>query len=118
MAKQTIDDCGTGGCLIRRAPAKFNIRPTYPGFNYTTKSEPCPSKRKTCPVQVFFDKGQPKLRFCRQAGSKEPGYTIPVATAQEAQKLSAAACACWAKTKSFKGCKVASLPLGRVRRPR
>jgi len=98
MAKKILDDCGGRGCRIK-APASHRVvlhpSPTRFAFDYTTKSLPCQQKRTGCPVQLLFDRGQPKVRFCKRAGNKQPGYTIAVRSAEEAQRISSEACACW-----------------------
>lgn len=68
---------------------------TGPGLDYTTASQPCMSSRKACPVQLVFKSGAPHLRFCRTAGSGEPGYLVPTPDPSAARKLSAEACAQW-----------------------
>lgn len=121
-------DCGGRGCEIKRAPAGF--KPATPfGFSYTTAAKPCASGsknkktgkmglRKTCPVQFFFDRGTPKLRFC--TGLKKQGYTVSVSSPQEAQRIAREACKCWkANKKSFKKCDVSKFALGKtIKNPR
>jgi hypothetical protein len=68
---------------------------TGPGLDYDTASAPCSTKRKGCPVQLVFRKGQPFLRFCKKAGSGEPGHFVSVPDASEARRLTAEACAAW-----------------------
>ena len=99
---------------VTRGGAGSRIALDVPGFNYTTQAKPCTNtKRKTCPVQFFFDKGRPKLRFCRP--KKGPGFTVAVSSPEEAQKIAAEACKCWEKTKDFGKCDVTSkLTLGRL----
>lgn len=122
MAKKRIDTCGGRGCVITR-PAGARIAVAFPGFSYSSGSmrprsakgysPPCGTARKTCPVQLVFDHGQPKLRFCRAKG--EPGRLVAVSSAEEAQRVASKACACWRKTKSFDRCpSVRNGPLGRV----
>jgi hypothetical protein len=117
---ERVDACGPGGCAIRR-PAGGRIAVSFPGFSYSSGSmrggrgatPPCSTARKTCPVQLVFDRGQPKLRFCSKQG--EPGRLVSVASAEEARRVSIEACACWRKNrKSFKRCAVTSGPLGRL----
>jgi hypothetical protein len=57
--------------------------------------KPCAGalKRKGCPVQLAFDKGQPFLRFCTT--EKQAGYRVDVNTPAEAVKQANAACAVW-----------------------
>lgn len=123
MAKNRIDTCGGNGCVITR-PAGGRIAVQFPGFSYssgsmrprTSKSfsAPCGTARKTCPVQLVFDRGQPKLRFCRT--KNEPGHLVAVSSAEEAQRIASEACDCWRKNrKSFKHCAVSSGPLGWMR---
>lgn len=143
LPARTFMDCGSDkGCLIGPG-GKFTGRSTFPGFDYTsgrrvtkgkkgqtivTQSTPCGGirdkttkklkLRNTCPVQFFFDRGQPKLRFCVKP--KSPGYTLAVSSPKEAQRIAEEACKCWRKNKkSFKKCDVAQFALGgRKRRAR
>lgn len=103
---------------IERRPAGANIvtDPAW-GFRYTTQAGPCPSLRSSCPVQLFYKKGQPKLRFCRvqprkkaklkpgekpkfvkAKAPKQKGFTVDVSSADDAQRIAAAACRCWKKS--------------------
>lgn len=161
---------------ITRRPAGANIvtDPSW-GFQYTTQAGPCPSLRTSCPVQLFYKKGQPKLRFCRvqprkkaklkresyvdkdgetkyrtekpkyvkAKAPKQKGFTVSVDSAEDAQRIAAAACRCWKKSPegfeqvvqsaegktskvwrgSFEQCAIGkyepgTAPLGRVRRKR
>lgn len=101
---------------IKRAPAgkqRVVVTPEW-GFEYTTAAGPCPSQRASCPVQLFFDRGTPKLRFCRvqpnkkkrlkpgekpkytkAKAPKQKGFTVEVSNGAEAQRIAAAACRCW-----------------------
>jgi hypothetical protein len=118
-----FDDCGGAGCAITR-PAGARVH-TPPGFSYSTQAKPCASAgrpkeagkktRKTCPVQLIFDRGQPKLRFCLAQG--RPGKVIAVSSAEEAQRVAGEACRCWARNrKQFGQCLPADAPLGSWRR--
>lgn len=68
------------------------------------------AKRKSCPVQLVFDSGQPKLRFC----GKEPGpgplldIVDPVIAQAEANR----ACDHWRQHGSFEGFFASGTPLG------
>lgn len=57
------------------------------------------NKRKTCPVQLVFDRGRPFLRFCTE--NKKPGYRIDISTPSEAAQRAAAACETWRRTGRF-----------------
>jgi hypothetical protein len=64
---------------------------------------PCSTARKTCPVQFVWRDAKPNLRFCGtkltasgQPNPKPgPGWLVPVASVQEAVKLSEEACERW-----------------------
>lgn len=58
-------------------------------------------KRKTCPVQLAFDRGQPFLRFCFR--KKKTGYRINVDSVADAVAVSDRACAHWREHRSFDG---------------
>jgi hypothetical protein len=64
-----------------------------------TKKCPLPCagalKRKGCPAQLAFDKGQPFLRFC--ATEKTAGYQVKVNTPAEATRVAKDACDSWRK---------------------
>lgn len=85
-------------------------------------SKPCAGERAekgaNCPVQLFFRRGQPFLRFCTKKNT--PGFIQPVKDAREAQRKAAEACRCWLENgKSFAKCKnVVGSTLGATRRPR
>lgn len=68
-----------------------------------------------CPIQLAFDAGQPFMRFCRAKGA--PGYQVTVNTPAEAQAQALAACAYWAKHKSFDGYFAKDTPLRGAKRP-
>ncbi len=127
---KVFDNCDATsgfGCKATTPPASFKHtkKPLFT-FDYTTATEPCANTRKTCPVQLHFKKGKPFLRFCIKQGKKggTPGYTMPVKSVEEAQKIAAKACECWfesSKTpsrRSFNKCKVSSGPLGSTRKKR
>lgn len=61
-----------------------------------TTSKPC-GDRASCPVQLVWVKGQPNLRFCRSQG--DPGWLVPVGSAEEAQELAERACDQWPRPK-------------------
>jgi hypothetical protein len=105
-------DCGSPktGCKIKRRPAGARVA-TPPGFAYTTQAKPCGTTvRKTCPVQLFYRRGQPFLRFCRKP--KTAGRTMMVDSPQQAQRIASAACKCWTKShkdpkkRSFDKCRI------------
>jgi hypothetical protein len=107
-------DCGSPkkGCKITRRPAGAKIA-NFPGFHYTTRARPCgetKEMRKTCPVQLFYKRGQPMLRFCHK--TKTAGRTLSVDSPQQAQRIASAACKCWTKShkdpkkRSFDKCRV------------
>lgn len=107
--------CGPSGrCTFKRPGGKHRIA-NYPGFNYTTPAEPCPTDRATCPVQLLFKEGQAYLRFCRFKPNKktvtgehktsdyvkgrgpgDKGYLVKVDSEREAARVAKAACECWA----------------------
>lgn len=64
---------------------------------------PCAAtdKRKTCPVQLAFDRGQPFLRFC--FAKKQPGYRVDVDSPTQAVEVANKACAHWKERGSFEG---------------
>lgn len=126
-----FENCGGGGCAINTKLDRYQTS-FYPGFSYTTgrsvkvdkkgrtkvqQTPPCATSRETCPVQLIFDEGTPKLRFCKKAGNKKPGYTVRVSNAEEAQKIAESACACWKRNKkNFTKCFPSDTALGRARR--
>lgn len=85
-------------------------------------SKPCGGERAekgvNCPVQLFFRRGQPFLRFCTKKNT--PGFIQAVSNAKEAQRKAAEACRCWLENgKNFAKCKdVIGSTLGATRRPR
>lgn len=87
----------------------------YCGTDKHGKKKKCPepcqavSKRKTCPVQLVFDRGQPFLRFCRAA--KEAGYRVNVESSREAVSVAERACAHWKRVGSFEGYFPSGTPL-------
>lgn len=115
-----FDDCGGRGCTISSSTRRYDVS-SYPGFDYTTQAQPCASAgrskdgkktRSTCPVQLIFKNGQPKLRFC--ATQKQPGRVIPVDSAEEAQRISSELCACFKKNRKQWGKCIPAGPLGAV----
>lgn len=89
------------------------------GFSYTTGegygARPCATNRETCPVQLFFKKGVPHLRFCYEKG--KPGFVHAVKDPIEAQKLAVKACECWSQTRDFRKCaRGAQMELGGLKR--
>lgn len=113
-------DCGNKkGCKITRRPAGARAATPF-GFSYTTQAKPCNwakgKPRKTCPVQLFFNKGVPTIRLCTERGKAGP--TFAVSSPQEAQRIAAEACKCWEKNKSFDRCAVLKRAqgLGKTRR--
>jgi len=84
-------------------------------------AKPCSGDRVTkgtsCPVQLFYKRGQATLRFCNERN--KPGKVIAVNSPQEAQKIASKACAYWAKKGTFKGYKpFKSAGLGKRKRRR
>lgn len=102
---------------IAKPDYKIELEP--PAGSYTTKSEPCQTGRKGCPVQLFFRDNKPFVRFCGKAreitktdrktgetktvrvGAKQPGWIVPVESPTKARRLVAAACKQWSKTGDF-----------------
>lgn len=164
MAKQKKSGQVFSERTITKRPAGSNVilEPAW-GFEYTTQAGPCPSLRSSCPVQLFYKKGRPTLRFCRvqpnrkkklKPGEKpkfskkehaptQKGFTVEVDSADDAQRIAAAACRCWKKSAdgfaqvvekakgkpssvwrgSFETCSIGphkpgTAPLGRTRRRR
>lgn len=60
-----------------------------------TSGDPCGSARKGCPVQLFTKDNRHYLRFCLRAGNKQPGWMVPVESADHARELASKACAAW-----------------------
>jgi hypothetical protein len=100
---------------LRGKPSWFDANsPVY------TKSNPVCSvvgKGERCPVQLFFDDGHAKLRFCEDIGKKGRVIDIGdnfVGANAKAQEL----CKCWTasaqdpRKRSFKGCGLDDAPLG------
>lgn len=93
----------------------YRVEREPPAGSYTTKTEPCQTGRKGCPVQLFFRDNKPFVRFCGKAreitkvdrktgetrtarvGAGMPGWIVPVETASKARRLVAAACKQWNK---------------------
>jgi hypothetical protein len=44
-------------------------------------------------VQLFFKRGTPYLRFCKQ--KNKPGHVLEMRSVEQAQKAAAKACKCW-----------------------
>lgn len=112
----------SSGCKVvgesRGGATKFNLgrefKATSKSVSTPKKNKPCLGalKRKGCPVQLAFDKGQPFLRFC--VTEKQPGIRIDVNTPQEAQTKAAEMCS--ARERDGKFPEVANKQLGRARR--
>ena len=89
----------------RGAAVKFDLAKKYGATSKTVatpkKNKPClgTKKRKGCPVQLAFDKGQPFLRFC--STDKQPGYRVDVESPTDAVAKANAACGTWAATGKF-----------------
>jgi len=95
---------------LQPAPARYQIPSADgskalvlepPAGSYTTRSEPCKTDRKGCPVQLFFRESVPYVRFCQKAGSGEPGWVVPAKSPEHARKLAAKACSAWKRGKRF-----------------
>jgi hypothetical protein len=92
------------GCTVvqhlARPTSKFALRPEYKTTTASVRTPkanpPCrdSTKRKTCPVQLAYDEGQPFLRFCHTANRK--GYRVDVASPKDALEKGRAICADWA----------------------
>jgi len=87
--------------------SKFALRRDYGTTSATVRTPddnpPCrdSTKRKGCPVQLAYDRGQPFLRLCRTANRK--GYRINVDSPQDALVQGRKLCAEWkANRKRFK----------------
>lgn len=98
---------------VKKPNYRIELEP--PMGSYTTKTEPCQTGRKGCPVQLFFRDNKPFVRFCGQArevtktdrktgatrtarvGAGMPGWIVPVETPTKARRLVAAACKQWQK---------------------
>lgn len=99
----------SAGCAIvgesRGGATKFDLATKYGSTSKTVATprtnKPCfgALKRKGCPVQLAFDKGQPFLRFC--TSEKKPGLRIDVNSPADAQAKAEAACKSWKETGSF-----------------
>jgi hypothetical protein len=102
------------GCVIvgesRAGAGRFALKKEYGSTSKSvdyidgrrkTAPKPCQGtkKRKTCPVQLVFDQGQPFLRFCRQ--DNEAGFRVDVNSPEEATKAAKDACSHWATHGSF-----------------
>lgn len=89
----------------RGAATKFDLGKKYGSTSKTVatpkKNKPClgTKKRKGCPVQLAFDKGQPFLRFCTT--DKQPGLRVDVESPEDAVAKANAACGTWAATGKF-----------------
>lgn len=55
--------------------------------------KPCSEARKACPVQLVWVHGKPHLRFCKLVG--QPGYLVPVDSAEQGYAMSKKACEKW-----------------------
>lgn len=84
---------------------------TYKGKPRKCSPAPClgTGKRKNCPVQLAFDRGQPFLRFCR--APKKVGFRVNVNSPAEAMKIADEACGYWEKHRSFEGFFTEETPL-------
>jgi len=76
---------------------------TYKGKPRKCSPPPClgTQKRKNCPVQLAFDRGQPFLRFCQTP--KKPGFRVDVDSPADAMRAADQACKHWDTHKSFEG---------------
>lgn len=89
----------------RGSATKFDMGKKYGSTSKTVatpkKNKPClgTKKRKGCPVQLAFDKGQPFLRFCTT--DKQPGVRVDVESPEDAVAKANAACGTWAATGKF-----------------
>jgi hypothetical protein len=91
------------GCTVvrhlDRPTSKFALRRDYKTTTASVRTPkanpPCrdSTKRKTCPVQLAYDEGQPFLRFCHTANRK--GYRVDVASPADALEKGRAICAKW-----------------------
>lgn len=72
---------------------------TVAPFTNKPCTAPMTRKRKSCPVQLAFDHGQPFLRFC--TAEKAKGYRLDVDTPAEAMAVSERVCAAWRQTGKF-----------------
>ncbi len=90
-----------------RRPVKTTMReelaPGSPDYCYARTSAPCATSRKSCPVQLVFDKGKPALRFC--FAKNEKGFAHRFESVDEAARFAEDACKCWSKTGSFAKCR-------------
>lgn len=88
-------------------PLKITTReelaPGSPDYCYTQTSAPCSTSRKSCPVQLVFDHGQPALRFC--FAKNQRGFAHRFSSVDEAARFAEEACKCWSKTGSFEKCR-------------
>jgi hypothetical protein len=90
----SVDGKSCGQYEVKKGKHKGKIKP-----------RPCPKpcagalKRKGCPVQLAFDKGQPFLRFCTT--DKQPGVRVDVDSPMDAVAKANAACGTWAATGKF-----------------
>lgn len=83
-------------------------------FRAQNIGKPCGQKRRGCPVQLVFRRGQAQLRFCKRAGNKQYGYVVNVNSPQEAREAAAKACAVWKRDGSFEKHFGPSQTLGRA----
>jgi len=77
----------------------------------TSKGKPCPTERKSCPIQLVYRNNEPFFRLC--TGKKKPGPLIPAGNPNEAYDRAKAICACWERSgKSFDTCVPPGAPIG------
>jgi hypothetical protein len=102
----------------RGGVTKFDLKKHYGATSKTVTTpktnKPCSAKRKGCPVQIAFDRGQPFLRFC--VARNKPGYRVDVDSPAEAMAIASKACAVWKATGKFDFPE--GTPLGRARTKR
>jgi hypothetical protein len=92
---------GVGGFSLKKEYGSTSKSVDFIDGRRKKPPKPCQGtkKRKTCPVQLVFDKGQPFLRFCRK--DNEAGFRIDVNSPGEATKQAKAACDHWVQHGTF-----------------
>jgi hypothetical protein len=85
-------------------------------------TKPCAGilDKQRCPVQLYFDKGTPKLRFC--VANNKRGRVVSFKSRAQAAAEARRICACWKKNNGARGwdkkCSIGAAPLGSTRKRR
>lgn len=99
--KRSMAERRAAGCRFTKG--KLDPRDAAREECQAQSSPPCATSRKSCPVQLVFDKGTPALRFCFEKGQK--GHAHRFTDVEAAARFAEEACKCWSKTGSFEKCR-------------